>query len=215
MRGQNASYGGSGDVRHNALRDELARQFGAIPLGEATTQQIRAFAGQAHHVDRDLRGKNRPWPRGQGRLKDRPDAGQENAWPSGGPRSVARQRPAPPRIGRPLRPVAGLSSPGGPVLRQWWSTVATVPVSAALRGTAQCVRTTCGHVPRRSPPSLAVNAREEIPARALHVKAICRVFHDELYLATPTKHASDASGKPSGQLSQPYRSRKLGVRQSR
>jgi hypothetical protein len=80
----------------------LARQFGAIPLGEATTQQIQAFAGQAHRVDRDLRGNNRPWPRGQGRLKDRPDAG-----PSGGPRSGARQRPAPPRIGRPLLPGAG------------------------------------------------------------------------------------------------------------
>src|SRR5215510_1384263 len=149
MRGQNASYGGSGDVRHNALRDELARQFGAIPLGEATTQQIRAFAGQAHHVDRDLRGKNRPWPRGQGRLKDRPDAGQENAWPSGGPRSVAHQWPAPPRIGRPLRTVAGLSSHVGPVLMQWWSIVDTVSLSAALRALSQSVRSNFGHVPWR------------------------------------------------------------------
>jgi hypothetical protein len=107
MRGQKPSDGGSGDVRHHARRAELARQFGAIPRGEATTQQLRAFAGEAHHVDRDLRGKNRPWPRGQERLKDRPDAGQEHAWPSGGPPSVAHQRPAPPRSGRPLLPGAG------------------------------------------------------------------------------------------------------------
>lgn len=145
--GQHPAYGGSGDVRPQALREEWARQCGAIPRGEATTQQIRAFAGQAHPVDRDLRGKNRPWPHGQGRLKDRPDGGREHAWPSGEPRSVARQRPEPPRRGRPLRPGAGSSSPGGPVPRPWWSPVATVPASVALRGTAPGVRTTCGHVP--------------------------------------------------------------------
>jgi hypothetical protein len=38
------------------------RQFGPIPRGEATPQQIRAFASQSHDVDGHLRGKTRPWP---------------------------------------------------------------------------------------------------------------------------------------------------------
>src|SRR5215216_1373268 len=104
---QNPADGGSRDVRHYALRDELARQFGAIPLGEATTQQIRPFAGQAHDVDRHLWGKNRPWLRGQGRRRGHPDAGRESAWPSGAPRSVARPPPAPPRIGKTQLPAGG------------------------------------------------------------------------------------------------------------
>src|SRR5919197_2195685 len=41
MRRQNPADGGCRDGRHHALRDELVRQFGTIPLGEATTQQIR------------------------------------------------------------------------------------------------------------------------------------------------------------------------------
>jgi hypothetical protein len=45
----------------------LPRQLGAVPLREATAEHIWAFAGQAHHVDRDLWGENRPWRRGQGR----------------------------------------------------------------------------------------------------------------------------------------------------
>ena len=114
MRGQNPAHGGSRHVLHEAIRHELTRQFSAIPRGEAAAQRIWALAGEAYHVDRDFGGKNRPWPRGQGRLKDRPDAGQENAWPSGGPRSVARQRPAPPQLGRPRLPARGSSSPGGP-----------------------------------------------------------------------------------------------------
>jgi hypothetical protein len=107
MGGQNPPHRGGRDVLHDPIGDALTRECGTIPLGEATTPQVRPLAGQAHDVDRDLRGKNRPWPRGQGRLKDRPDAGRENAWPSGGPRSVARQWPAPPRIGRPLLPARG------------------------------------------------------------------------------------------------------------
>ena len=55
------------DVRHEPVRDQLPRQLGTIPLGEATAEQIRAFAGQAHDVDGDRRGENRPWPRGQER----------------------------------------------------------------------------------------------------------------------------------------------------
>src|SRR5438034_5290684 len=107
MCGQNPAYGGHRNVGHYALRDQLSREFGAIPLGEATPQQIRAFAGQAHDVDGDLGGKTHPWRRGQGRRRARPDAGRENAWPSGGPRSVARRPPAPPQIARPLLPAGG------------------------------------------------------------------------------------------------------------
>ena len=67
MRGQDPADGRGGDVRHKPVRDELPRQFGTIPLGEATAEQIGAFAGQAHHVNGDLRGENRPWRRGQER----------------------------------------------------------------------------------------------------------------------------------------------------
>ena len=64
---QNPAYGAHRDGCHHTLRDKLVRQFGTIPLGEATPQQIRAFASEAHDVDRHLWGKNRPWPRGQAR----------------------------------------------------------------------------------------------------------------------------------------------------
>lgn len=67
MRRQNPAYSSHRDGCHHTLCDELARQFGTIPWGEATTQQIRAFASQAHEVDGHLWGKNRPWPRGQER----------------------------------------------------------------------------------------------------------------------------------------------------
>jgi hypothetical protein len=42
--GQNASDASSGNVLHDPLGDELARQFGAIPLGEATSQRRGAKA---------------------------------------------------------------------------------------------------------------------------------------------------------------------------
>jgi hypothetical protein len=58
MSRQKASHGGSGNVRHDPLRDELGRQFGAIPWGAAPPQPIGTRAGQPHHVDRDLRGEN-------------------------------------------------------------------------------------------------------------------------------------------------------------
>jgi hypothetical protein len=83
------------------------RQFGPIPRGEATPQQIRAFASQSHDVDGHLRGKTRPWPRGQERRRGR-------AWPRGGPRSVARPPPAQRRMGRSRLPTGGESPPGEP-----------------------------------------------------------------------------------------------------
>src|SRR5918996_4338210 len=114
MRGQNPPHRRGRDVLHDPLGEELPRQLMTIPLGEAAAQQIRSLAGQAHNVDRDLRGKNSPWPRGQGRQRGHPGAGRESVWPSGGPRCVARQRPAPRRVGGTLPPVAGKSSPPGP-----------------------------------------------------------------------------------------------------
>jgi hypothetical protein len=78
MARQNPPDGRGGDTLNHALSDELARQFGAIPLGEAAAQRIRTFAGEAYHVDRDLRGKNHPWPRGQGRRRARPGAAPES-----------------------------------------------------------------------------------------------------------------------------------------
>ena len=67
MAGQNPPHGGGGDTLNDPLRDELVCQFRAIPLGQAAAQRIRALAGQPHDVDRNLRGGNRPWHRGQGR----------------------------------------------------------------------------------------------------------------------------------------------------
>lgn len=67
MRGQDPADGRGRDVCHEPIRDKLPRQLGTIPLGEATAEQIRAFAGQAHDVDGDRRGANRPWRRGQER----------------------------------------------------------------------------------------------------------------------------------------------------
>jgi len=180
-RGQHPPHRRGRDVLHDPLGAELPRQLVTIPRREAAAQEIGALAGQAHDVDRHLRGKNRPWRRGQGRLKDRPDAGREPAGPSGGPRCVARRRPAPPPMGRTRPPGAGSSSPAGPVLPQWWSTVATVPASDARRGPAQGVTQTCGHVPWQSPPSCAMSAGEDIPAGTLQVKPIGIVVHDELY----------------------------------
>jgi hypothetical protein len=181
MGGQHPPHGGDRAILPHPIGDELTRAFGTIPRGEATPHQIRPLAGPAHDGDRDRWGKNRPWPRGQERLQDRPDAGREHAWPRGGPRSGARQQPAPPRLGRPLLPTRGYSSLGGPGQRHGWWTVATAPAPAALRKTGPCVRKTCGRVPSRSPPTRAVSAGEAIPVRALQVKPICLVVHDQLY----------------------------------
>src|SRR5919106_3213300 len=107
MRDQNPPHSGGGDLLNDPRGDELPRQFGAIPLGQTATQRIRAFAGQVDHVDRDLRGKNHPWPRGQGRRRAPPDAGPESAWPTYAPPSVGRP-PSPPRqIGSSPRPGGG------------------------------------------------------------------------------------------------------------
>ncbi len=67
MRDQDPADGRHGDILHKPVRDELPRQFGTVPLREATAEPIWAFAGQAHDVDGDRRGKNRPWRRGRGR----------------------------------------------------------------------------------------------------------------------------------------------------
>jgi hypothetical protein len=60
MGGQNPAHRGGRDILYDPIGDELTREFGTIPLGEATTHQVRPLAGQAHDVDRDRRGKNRP-----------------------------------------------------------------------------------------------------------------------------------------------------------
>ena len=78
---------------------KLPRQFGAVPLGEATAQPIGAFTGQTHDVNRHLWGKNRPWHHGQGRLRARPGVAPESVWPTCGPPAVARRPPEPRRIG--------------------------------------------------------------------------------------------------------------------
>ena len=171
-RGQNPAHGGGGDVLHAPRGDELPRQFGAIPLGQATAQRIGAFAGQAYHVERDLRGKNRPWPRGQGRRSAPPDAGRESAWPTDAPPSVERPPRLPRQTGSVPRPGGGESSPGAPARRQWWWNAARAPGCHVLRRTAECVRRTCGRVPSCSPPSKQVGAGQEISARTLTVKQI-------------------------------------------
>ena len=106
-RGENPPYGRGRELLNDPLGDELPRQFVAIPLREAAAQHIRPLAGQAHDVDRDLRGKNPLWPHGQGRPRGPPHAGRETVWPTDGPRGVARRPPAPQRMGRTLPPVAG------------------------------------------------------------------------------------------------------------
>jgi hypothetical protein len=107
MRGQNPPHRRGRDILNAPRCDELTRQFGAIPRGEPAAQHVGPLAGQAHEVDRHLRGENCPWLHGQGRLQGRPSAGRERVWPPGGPPCVARRPPAPPRIERTLPPGAG------------------------------------------------------------------------------------------------------------
>jgi hypothetical protein len=107
MGGQNPAHGGSGDILNDPLGNELPRQFGAIPLRQAATQRIRAFAGQAYHVDRDRGGKTRPWPRGQGRRRAPQGAGRESAWPTYAPPSVGRPPRQPRQTGSAPWPAGG------------------------------------------------------------------------------------------------------------
>jgi hypothetical protein len=79
MGGQHPSPRGGRDRLHDPLGEELTRECGTIPLGAATPHQVRPLTGQAHAVDRNRRGKHRPWRRGQGRRRDPPDAGRDNA----------------------------------------------------------------------------------------------------------------------------------------
>jgi hypothetical protein len=60
MGGRNPAHRGGGELPHKPIGDELTRAFGPIPLGEATPPEVRPLAGQAHDVDRDLRGESRP-----------------------------------------------------------------------------------------------------------------------------------------------------------
>lgn len=75
MASQNPTHRGGRDVLHDPLGDELVRQFGAIPLRQATAQRVRSLAGQTHHVERHLWGENDPWPHGQGHQPGHPGAG--------------------------------------------------------------------------------------------------------------------------------------------
>ena len=118
MADQNPPYSRRGDALNDPLRDELAREFRAIPLGEAAAQQIRALTGQMHDVKRHLWGKNRPWPHGQGRLRARPDAAPKSVWPTCGPPAVGRRPPAPRRIGRTQLAALELPYSNGQVERQ-------------------------------------------------------------------------------------------------
>lgn len=45
MGGQNPPHRGGRDILHDPLGDQLTREFSTIPLGEATTHQIRPLAG--------------------------------------------------------------------------------------------------------------------------------------------------------------------------
>ena len=107
MASQNPLYGRGGDTRNHSRSEALAGQFGAILRGEAAAQRIRTFAGEAYHVERDLRGKNHPWHRGQGRRRARPGAAPARVWPTGGPPSAGPPRSVPPRSGRAQRPGGG------------------------------------------------------------------------------------------------------------
>lgn len=82
MRGQNPAYSGSGDLFHDPLRDELPRQLGTIPLGETAAQRIRALAGQAYHVERDLGGKIGLGPAARGVGKPVQTLGEKALGPS-------------------------------------------------------------------------------------------------------------------------------------
>ncbi len=67
VRAQHPSPCRRREVRDDPLGNELARQFAAVPLGEAAPQSIGALAGQAHQVDRHRGGKKSLWRRGRGR----------------------------------------------------------------------------------------------------------------------------------------------------
>jgi hypothetical protein len=182
MRGQHPAPGGGGDLLNEPRGDEVPRQCGAIPRGEAAAQRIRTRAGEAYHVDRDLRGKHHPWHRGQGRLRARPGAAPERVWPTCGPPSAEGLRRGPHRRASTQPPGGGHFSRGAPAPRRRWSTVASVPRSRAPRETDHCVKIIGGHVPSYSPPLETVRHREGygIPVRRLTVKQMCIPFHDEL-----------------------------------
>jgi hypothetical protein len=107
MAGQHPPHGRRGDVLNKLCRDELARQFGALPRGEAAAQRIWTRAGEPPHVERDFGGKIRPWHRGQGHPPGHRGAGPASALPTGARRSVGRRPPAPRGIVNGQRPTRG------------------------------------------------------------------------------------------------------------
>jgi hypothetical protein len=66
MGDQNPPHRGGRDILQDPIGDALSCEFGTIPLGEATTHQVRPLAGQAHDVDRDLQGKTALGPAARG-----------------------------------------------------------------------------------------------------------------------------------------------------
>ena len=107
VAGQNPPHGRHGNVLNKLRCDELTRQFGAIPLGEAAAQRVWTLAGEPHHVDRDFGGKTRPWPRGQGRPPGPRGVGPQSASPTCERRSVGHRLPVPRRIANGQRPARG------------------------------------------------------------------------------------------------------------
>jgi hypothetical protein len=78
---QKPASGGPRHVGHHGLGHELSREFGAIPLGEATTQPIRAFAGQGHDGEGDLGGRTALGPAARGVGESVPTRGENTLGP--------------------------------------------------------------------------------------------------------------------------------------
>jgi hypothetical protein len=107
-----------------------AREFSAIPLGEAAAQQIRAVTGQAYHVDGDFQGKNCPWPRGQGRLKARPGARPKAFGP------LTDHRPLDPHGGSHIGVGVPVASRG--IISPWHTNPAAIVVDCCQRSKIAC-----------------------------------------------------------------------------
>ena len=153
------------------------------PWERLRPRRFWAFAGQAHHVDRHLRGKNRPWRRGQERRRGPPGAGPETASPTGGRRRVGRRPSAPSGLARVGQPAAGSCLPGAPALPPWGSTAASVAGAPAPWGITQGPKVIGGRAPSHHPPLPRRDKEVGIAAHLGPVKQFWTVFHDNLYLA--------------------------------
>ena len=111
MRGQNPAHRSGGDRLDDPLRHKLPGEFGAIPRGEATAQQIGALAGQAYHMDRDLGGKTALGSAARGIKEPIQAPGQKPPSPLADDSALQGDRACRQRVGVPVAQQEGNASP--------------------------------------------------------------------------------------------------------